>query len=199
MACCCQPMQTRSNHTPKAGAALFCAALLSGALLSSAATAAPPTAQRPDVDTPAAPRARSAPASAPKLSQGQEPVRERAARQRRGARAKAAGPPGRLIASGGPQLLRVRVVDHHGPNQREFRLEILVNQEGSASLETEIGKQRYELSVSPDHGSGKFRISLRRRGDDGFSISTRVDPSRPGLVARSRSDSSRTEIFIAPR
>lgn len=123
------------------------------------------------------------------------PVLELKARRGLPAPAKLAGPPKRLSAAR-PSLLRVEIVDRDGSSTQRIQLELLVNAERSANLETRVGGSHYELTVSPASTPGLLRVDVRRRGAESFQISTLVDPKHPALLSRVGSGANHTEIRL---
>lgn len=115
--------------------------------------------------------------------------------QRLPAPAKLAGPPKRLPTAR-PSLLRVEILDRDGSSTQRIQLELLVNAERSANLETQVGRNQYELTVSPASTPGLLRVDVRRRGAESFQISTLVDPQHPALLSRVGSGANHTEIRL---
>ncbi len=136
------------------------------------------------------------PAYATDSAHGRKHVKlELKARKQRAAHAKSAGPLERL-RSAGPALLRLEIVDRQGSSTKRLQLELLVNKERNARLETQVDRDQYELNVSPAATPGLLRIEVRRRGAESFQVSTLVDPQRPSLLSRVGSGTSHTEIRL---
>ncbi|MGE3671882.1 MAG: hypothetical protein AB7K71_19585 [Polyangiaceae bacterium] len=111
------------------------------------------------------------------------------------AQAKLAGPLDRLRIVG-PALLRLEIVDREGTSSKRIQLELLISDERTANLETQIDRNQYELTVSPASTPGLLRVDVRRRGAESFQVSTLVDPRRPALLSRVGTGSSHTEIRL---
>ncbi|MGE0327593.1 MAG: hypothetical protein AB7S68_35100 [Polyangiaceae bacterium] len=114
---------------------------------------------------------------------------------KRAAPAKLAGPLDRLRIVG-PALLRLEIVDREGTSSKRIQLELLISDERTANLETQIDRNQYELTVSPASTPGLLRVDVRRRGAESFQVSTLVDPRRPALLSRVGTGSSHTEIRL---
>lgn len=115
--------------------------------------------------------------------------------KRAAAPAKLAGPLARLPIVG-PALLRLEIVDREGTSSKRIQLELLISNERTANLETQIDRNQYELTVSPASTPGLLRVDVRRRGAESFQVSTLVDPRRPALLSRVGTGGSHTEIRL---